>query len=415
MKFFFTLRMQQFAKNTVLCYDNFLYMNYLTPICHNLSHLFQMINKRRISHLVVYMNTDESEIIRYTLYGYIGTRLSGIDMKIRQKTAYNKLSFLNNEQFGNLVKDVKIEINRRVLGIKLTEIENKKLAELNEVKFKDLVIDVFLMFNKRVPSKKYSDMDEPDLLLFNFENLINSLKNDQSVILKKMRETESFFEKMEYYQQFVEKLVEKNVETSLIDEHMEIVQEINNILTKKEDILMNFFTEDGLIQEVSQNLLSDNPYFLQIRERVYNLNNEKDQSEKNKTILDVLELILFKTSYNYEIEETIELLSSVHNSRKDIRDKSDSDNRNISQEKQNTYDLKEKNFDSVFQQKLYQLIEGIKRHAERINDVDKIQQLDRFLDPSVQIRKEEKILQLAHILKEIIIKDRNCHVKNEMK
>lgn len=361
------------------------------------------------------LDDDECEIIRYTLYGYIGTRLSDMDMKIRQKRAYNKLSFLNDVQFGNLVKDVKLEINKRVLGMKIPEIENKKLAALNDVKFKDLVTDVFLMFNKRMPSKIYGDTDEPEILLFNFESLINSLKNENNVLMKKIKGADTFFEKMKYYQQFVESLVQKNIEPNHIEEHMTFIKEINTVLDRKETILLNILENNQIIQKVSEDLLKDNPYFLRIRDKIYNLEEEHDQNERNKTILDVLELILFKNSYNYEIEETIELLSSCHSSHRDLRSNLKADEPYIVQKTPSTHDMDGKDFDSVFQQKLYKLIEGIKIHAERINDTEKIQILDKFLDNSIEIRKEDKILQLAHILKEIIIKDRNCHVKNEIK
>ncbi|KRH95189.1 hypothetical protein M153_210004122 [Pseudoloma neurophilia] len=354
------------------------------------------------------IDEDESEILRYTLYGYIGTKLQNLNIKSRQKRAYAKLSFLNDVQFKNLVKDIKFEINRRVLGLKSSEIENKKLAALVESKFKDLVIDVFFVFNKRMPSKKYENTEEPELLLFNFESLIESLKSDNEVILSKLRSDESIFDKFEHYQQFVKNLVDKNVENELVEKHMTIINEMSNLFQKKDLLLMEILRNSDTMRTIAENLLQDNPYYQKIRNRV-NILDTVDINEKNRTILDVLELLLFKNSYNDEVEETIDLLTDCHSSRTVMTARS-SPNIDFSQ-KDASSTSENQNYNSEFLKKMKSLIKGIRRHAERINDTENIQILDQLLDESIDIQKEEKILKLANILKEIILKERNCNLE----
>lgn len=327
---------------------------------------------------MVGLQDDDNEIIRYTLYGYVGTKIQNIDIKSRQKKSYAKLSFLTDVQFLNLVKDIKIEINRRVLGIQSPETENKKLSALIESKFQDLVIDVFFMYNKRVPSIKFENTEEPGLLLFNFENLIHSLKNDNEAIMRKLKSQDSIFDKFEHYQNFLKNEMSDNTKNT------EIIDFMTSIFQMKELILMEILTEPEYLKTICEKMLKNNPYYLQIQEKVAGLENEEDINEKNKVTLDVLELLLYKNSYNGEIEETIDLLAN------------------------------HEKYGSTFEKRIKKLVKGIKRHAERVNDSEKILMLQQFYFNTQKKRKDEKILYLADILRGILVKERNCIMRNEL-
>lgn len=314
---------------------------------------------------------DENEITRYTLYGYIGTKLQNMDIKERQKKSYAKLSFLTYKQFKYLVEDVKSEINRRVFGSEIADISNQKLASLPESKFLDLVIDVFFVFNKRVPSKNFDSTEQPvSDLLANFEKFIFTLKNYEKFPKKTLERNGTVFYKISQYQDFMKK------ELQSMNKSTDIIDYMNALFECKEFFLLEILLNPETLIEIGESLLKNNVYFNHMKEKLYALEGEQDIQVRNRTTLDFMEILLYKNSYNTEIDETINLLEN--------------------------YKISE----SDFEQKIKKLIKGIKKHAERIRDQEKIDNLRHFKYDMKTKRNDQKILHLANMLKEIIIQDR---------
>lgn len=347
-----------------------------------------LVFKKKNSSLNMSKN-QEIEIIRYTLYGYIGTKLYTLNIPERQKISLNKLSFLSIQQFDNLVNDIKNEINRRISGID-NNVINHKLSKLRESKFKDLVIDVYFMYNKRYPPST-----EPENFIYQFENLILSLKNSQ--IVKDLNSDQiSFFKKLELYQKYIkQELEESKKSTFVVDLMCKIVD--------KQKIFFEILTDESNIIEIADVRLKDNLEYQEIRaeyeneekyvslsekedfesvqsknmsdyennsiniensQNIYEHENLMKINKKKKFILRILEILLFGDTFNRETDETIFLIKN------------------------------HQNVNSVNER-----IDTLANKLKGISDDDNFKEfetIDRY-------KKEERILYLAEILRKILI------------
>lgn len=313
---------------------------------------------------------DEHEITRYILYGYVGINIRNIDINERQKTALSKMSFLTAPQFECLIKDVRTEINRRATQRKISKNDNPRLANLIEKKFRDLVIDLFFVFNKKFPSKNHGNAEETEIMIFNLENLIHSLKNEDNNVINDIRMESSLFEKIKIYQDYLKGEFNKQCKSTRVLDYMDAIFESHDELLL--DILNTPKYFLGVVDKVLKNHLN----YKEAREKYMLSAKMENTNQVKRYILEIIELILFNDSYNFETNEAMYLLQNNESS------------------------------DVNYNRRLDQLFSKVQRRANKLGFEEKEKEIVSLRNSREVANKEEKICYLAEILKNIIINDR---------
>lgn len=314
---------------------------------------------------------DEHEITRYILYGYIGIHLRKIDIKERQKSATTKMSFLTPLQFECLVKDVKTEINRRITKRDALKEDNMRLSSLSELKFRDLVIDLFLVFNKKFPSKRYDSTEETEVMIYNLENLIHSLKNENESIMRNLRTIGSVFEKIRIYQSYLKSEFGKQNKNTQVIDYMDTVFDSHDCL------LLEILNCPDYMTNIADRKLKNNRSYEDLRTQYKYMQRLDHQNGQKEYALEIVELLLFKDSYDRETDETLYLLRN--------------------------YDKIDHDYDN----RLEMMIIRIHDQAQRLGFSDKAEKLKNMKVPVEKKERGNLVCFLAEVLKNIIVKDRN--------
>ncbi|ELQ75765.1 hypothetical protein THOM_1293 [Trachipleistophora hominis] len=314
---------------------------------------------------------DDNEITRYILYGYIGIHIRKINITERQKSAFAKMSFLTPLQFECLIKDVKTEINRRITKREPADNDNIRLSNLSELKFRDLVIDLFLVFNKKFPSKRYDNTDETEVMIYNLENLIHSLKNENEGVMKNLRMISSVFKRIRLYQKYLKsEFTKQNKNTQIID-YMDTVFDSHDCL------LLEILNNPDYMTNIADRKLKNNCYYENIRTKYKYEQNLSEKNGQKDYVLKVIELLLFNKSYDQETDEALYLLKNYEKIDKDH------DNR------------------------LELLILRLYDQAQRLGFSEKAEKLKNMKVPVEKKERGDMVCFLAEVLRNIIIKDRN--------
>lgn len=168
--------------------------------------------------------------IRKKLFSFNKDQMDTKSISSRQKEAVEKMIFLTNDQFSELLEDVCNEIDMRnkneLCYVKHPDLSDKrnlsrkKLRGLDFSKFSNLVTDVLLVLNHRVPSrnKKQPGMDD---MLSDLEDILSGLKrrkSDEEKVANMLNSVTDFQEQNRIFTAYLKNNFQKNrMDTSVID------------------------------------------------------------------------------------------------------------------------------------------------------------------------------------------------------
>lgn len=184
---------------------------------------------------------DNIQSTRTRLHSFITYPLKNVTS--RQRDAVQKMLFLEEDQFQELLMDIQDEIARRECRQKeplpksdaYTTKRNKSrqnLARLNSGKFENLVIDVLLVLNHRFPDLEEKNVTEIETLIGDLEKLITDLKGDmayEQLVIEQVGSEKDLKLRLHIYNKYVRRMLEKH------NEDVSVVQFVDEILKCQAD------------------------------------------------------------------------------------------------------------------------------------------------------------------------------------
>lgn len=172
---------------------------------------------------------EKADKAREKLCSFNIDKLKSMNIAECQKEAIEKMMFLSQEQFDDLVEDVCNEIDMRrrnettyTPNPSFSEKRNmscRKLRCLNNEKFSNLVVDVLLVLNHRIPSAEHAG--ETCDMLSDLENILLSLKRGRTSEERTIREIKlagDFQQKTKIFMKYLKSEFKNNrMETGVMD------------------------------------------------------------------------------------------------------------------------------------------------------------------------------------------------------
>ncbi|KAM0686582.1 hypothetical protein COBT_002194 [Conglomerata obtusa] len=265
--------------------------------------------------------------IRTTLSSAIKKNASEYKNSERIKEAIEKMMFLAEPQFSDLLNDIQDEIERRKHGSTYAPTINEshsprrtrsrhKLSRLSPEKFENLVIDILLVFNHRNKddfSLEHKNVDEIESLIIDLEVLIKEMKSKnvyEESILTKVEKESTFDKKFCLYNNFVRSIFLKHkIDTRVVD----YVNKMFEMTYREKNVDISYlFIPENLFNEVDQ-YLHDNLEYQYHKKNIQIVkdNNEIDDIGKEnivrKEILNICDLFIRQKSMQ-EIKNPVETI-----------------------------------------------------------------------------------------------------------
>lgn len=152
-------------------------------------------------------------------------------------SAIQKMTFLDDAQFGELLSDLTDELLRRKNNVKLPlsklqsastkrNLSRKKLSYLTDEKIEFLIIDCLLVLKHRynVNEDELKSDDDISSLIGDLEKLIKDMKGDmkyETSIINQIRNERSSKFKLHIYNKYVKRMLEKHNEDVVVVNFME--------------------------------------------------------------------------------------------------------------------------------------------------------------------------------------------------